>query len=279
MVYAATRRTTDSLADLLRSRGVDAVAYHAGVSDRERERIQERFIAGQARVIVATSAFGMGIDRPDVRRVVHYDIPATLEDYAQEAGRAGRDGAPARCVLLYAPGDERTQAHLMGLSHPPPRTLRSLLRWLRGRPACGRDGGWPVVRVRPLEALGALRRIRGAPQLEAALRLLTEAGVARPVPAAAPHGWAIRTEGPLAAAPLRRDREALARERRGLLRMRRYARSSTCRRQRILAHFGEAQAGPMCDNCDICLSATTRRRARPAATFRPPPLFATRLRS
>jgi ATP-dependent DNA helicase RecQ len=277
MVYAATRRTTDSLADLLRSRGVDAVAYHAGVSDRERDRIQTRFIAGQARVIVATSAFGMGIDRPDVRRVVHYDVPGTLEDYAQEAGRAGRDGAPARCVLLYAKGDERTQAHLIRLAHPPPRMLRALLAWLRGRPAFGEEGGWPVVRVRAVEALGSVRRIQGAPQLEAALRLLAEAGVARPASEA--RAWAVCPAGAPSAAALRRDREALARERRGLRRMRRYAVARTCRRARIMAHFGETSVQDVCGNCDVCLGRAARRTHRASGFGRLPPLFAARLRT
>ena len=281
MVYAATRRTTDGLADLLRARGADAVAYHAGVSDRERERIQGRFIAGDAPVIVATSAFGMGIDRPDVRRVIHYDMPAALEDYAQEAGRAGRDGAPARCVLLYAPGDERIQVHLMRLAHPGPRVLRALLRWLRERPAEDRDGGWPVVRVRPVEALGALRRIAGAPQLEAALRILGECGVARPLSTGgSTQTWAVRPAGELAEGPIRRDRAAFARERRGLAAMRRYARDRTCLRARIMAHFGEAPPPGGCGNCDPCdarsgASEAARRRRTGSAW----PLFATRLRT
>lgn len=334
MVYAATRRTTDALADLLRGRGVDAVAYHAGVAPAERSRIQDRFIAGAARVIVATSAFGMGIDRPDVRRVLHYDMPSALEDYAQEAGRGGRDGAPARCVLLYARGDEAIQRHLIRLGHPSPATLRRLLRFLRSRAASsgtvgerwgsatigrGRTSttgsepagpaaegparsaetwtGWPTVRVRPVEVLGAVRGLAGAPQIEAALRLLREAGVAHPwsdlrsgnsagqaavndlgnrgsgglgngalagrTSEAGEAVWAIRPQGPLAEAALRRDRNAYDREVRGLGAMRAYATGRSCRRARILRHFGEVAPVAACGNCDACSPAVV-----PAASAR-----------
>lgn len=119
LVYAATRRRVRDLAKELRSHGVRAEGYHAGRTDRVRARVQEAFAAGKVRVLVATTAFGMGVDLPDVRLVVHVQAPGSLEAYVQQAGRAGRDGLPARCVLLYSPGDAVTHARLRGKAPTP----------------------------------------------------------------------------------------------------------------------------------------------------------------
>jgi ATP-dependent DNA helicase RecQ len=105
IVYAGTRNTVEELAIMLRTHGVPAEAYHAGLQNTERKEVQQRFMDGRTRVIVATTAFGMGIDKPDVRFVVHHDMPSTLEQYYQEAGRAGRDGKESVCTLLYHPKD------------------------------------------------------------------------------------------------------------------------------------------------------------------------------
>jgi ATP-dependent DNA helicase RecQ len=105
IVYCIRRAEVDQLAEALRRRGVRAVAYHAGLADAERKRAQDEFIAERADVVVATVAFGMGIDRSDVRFVIHAGMPKSIEHYQQEAGRAGRDGLPAECLLLYSGGD------------------------------------------------------------------------------------------------------------------------------------------------------------------------------
>ncbi len=105
IVYCITRKSVESLAEFLRTKRVRAVAYHAGLEAEERERVQDAFRSGAADVVVATVAFGMGIDKPDIRFVIHRDMPGSIEGYCQEIGRAGRDGAPSDCVLLYSWAD------------------------------------------------------------------------------------------------------------------------------------------------------------------------------
>jgi ATP-dependent DNA helicase RecQ len=112
IVYCSTRKTTESVAKALRAVGVAAGHYHAGRTKLARERAQQAFEAGRTRVLVATNAFGMGIDIPDIRLIVHFQTPGSLEAYYQEAGRAGRDGLPSRCVLFFGPGDLATQRRL-----------------------------------------------------------------------------------------------------------------------------------------------------------------------
>lgn len=113
IVYCGTRKGVEEVARMLREQGVDAVAYHAGLPDEERRRAQEDFVADAAPVIVATNAFGMGIDKSNVSFVVHYNMPKDLESYYQEAGRAGRDGEEAVCCLLYQPSDVRLNTFLI----------------------------------------------------------------------------------------------------------------------------------------------------------------------
>ena len=116
IIYAATRKEVDRIYELLTKKGIAAGRYHAGLSDAERARAQDDFLYDNLQVIVATNAFGMGIDKSNVRYVLHYNMPKNLESYYQEAGRAGRDGEPGDCILLYAPQDVRTQRFLIDVS-------------------------------------------------------------------------------------------------------------------------------------------------------------------
>jgi len=130
LVYASTRRRVERIRGYLARMGIRAEAYHAGLPPEERTRVQEHFLGAPAPVVVATNAFGMGIDRPDVRLVVHDQLSGSLEDYYQEAGRAGRDGEPALCLGLRAPDDGKVHRAFLDQTHPP---LRFPGEWLRAR--------------------------------------------------------------------------------------------------------------------------------------------------
>ena len=131
IVYCATRRRTEEIAEFLRAKGASADHFHAGLPPETKKNVQDSFISGELRVIVATNAFGMGIDKPDVRVVIHADIPGSLENYMQEAGRAGRDQQRARCILLYEPQDIERQFGMSARSRLTRREIHGVLRALR----------------------------------------------------------------------------------------------------------------------------------------------------
>ena len=126
VVYAGTRRKTELAAEWLRRQGISALHYHAGLEAKERDARQRDWIAGKVRVVVCTNAFGMGIDKPDVRLVVHLAPSDCIEAYFQEAGRAGRDEKPAVCLLLYHPSDRQEAEHFLEMGFPPLSTIRQV---------------------------------------------------------------------------------------------------------------------------------------------------------
>ena len=131
IIYASSRRGTEELAAQLRQQGWKAGHFHAGLDPPEKKRIQDAFISGGLPVIVATNAFGMGIDKDNVRIVVHANVPGSIESYLQEAGRAGRDGKPAQCVLLFAKGDLERQFDLASRDRLTKRDIAQILRAIR----------------------------------------------------------------------------------------------------------------------------------------------------
>ena len=141
IVYCATRQQSEEVAEYLRLKEVAAAHFHAGLPPETKKDVQRRFIGGELRAIAATNAFGMGIDKPDVRLVVHADIPGSLENYLQEAGRAGRDRSAARCVLLYATDDVERQFGMSARSRLTREEIHGILRALRNLDRKKRFGG------------------------------------------------------------------------------------------------------------------------------------------
>ena len=171
IVYAPTRKAVERVTAVLVRGRIKAVAYHAGLDDALRQRAQDAFMQQRARVIVATSAFGMGIDKPDVRLVVHHSMPGTLEAYYQEAGRAGRDGKPSICVLLHAYPDRFTHEFFIDCAHPDRATVQHTWAFLRTH--ADRDG---VVARSAEEIAQRLASTLGDRKVSAALRVLVAAG-------------------------------------------------------------------------------------------------------
>ena len=131
IIYVGTRARADELLQVLLGNNIEAVSYHGGMDAQDRKWVQENFMAGKAKVIVATNAFGLGIDKRDIRFVIHYDMPGTIEAYYQEAGRAGRDGKQRFCLLLYSPRDRYLQEFFIKGDNPPPEVILEIYEVLK----------------------------------------------------------------------------------------------------------------------------------------------------
>lgn len=235
LVYTSTRRDTERYARELSERGVRAAAYHAGLRSAERHRVHEAFLGGEVDVVVATSAFGMGIDKDDVRFVVHADAPESLDAYYQEVGRCGRDGAPARATLHYRPEDLALRRYFASRAADPD-DLRGVLRAIRD--GCRR-------RADIAEAEGVPTR-----RAAALLTLLSDTGAVRLGRRGAALVRGVDDEAAVSAALAHvEDRERIDRSRIEMLRA--YAEARRCRRQVLLGYFGQELDGA-CGNCDVC---------------------------
>ncbi|MDQ4085933.1 MAG: RecQ family ATP-dependent DNA helicase [Actinomycetota bacterium] len=251
LLYTATRKDAEAYAAALADRGVDAVAYHAGLKAAEREQVQQRFMDDEVDLVVATSAFGMGIDKPNVRFVFHASVPDSLDSYYQEIGRAGRDDEPADAVLFYRPEDLSLQRFLTA-GKAPTDTIAEVAETLRDRPR--------PVSARELEEHGEASRARQT----RATNLLERAEVVRSTPDGRLE-YADRDlpvdEAVDRAAQAGESRERMVRSRISM--MRGYAETTGCRRQFLLGYFGENLVEP-CGHCDTCASGDLPTQAQPS---------------
>ena len=251
VIYAGTRRVVETIRSALARLGISTAAYHAGLEPEARSGVQEEFLTGKTRTVVATNAFGMGVDKSDVRLVVHYQMPGTLESYYQEAGRAGRDG------------DQRLHTTFLDGSRPPVRLLKRVARILRRTIGAGERGVVEASHV--LRAVGCPEEALGT--LLAALERLGAVRVYnRPGRAGSDPGLMGRItcassseldEPAMLDLGVRASRPDWSRARRlrkagieGLRAVRAYATTPRCRRRALLGYFGDET--PMCGGCDVC---------------------------
>ena len=245
IIYVATRKHAEMIAAELNQRGINAVFYHGGLKAKDRDQIQDRFMSGKVPVIVATNAFGMGVDKPDIRFVYHADVSDSLDACYQELGRAGRDGKPAEAVLFYRPGDISAQRYKTGAGQVNTAELQALTDSLLSH------GETASLQQLSHDTSLSQRKILNL------LHKLEPLGVAGKLPSGEIR--LIQKKNPdemLEAARRQQEFQKNLRKRR-LQQMQQYAETRACRREFLLRYFGDSFTGPCgnCDNCDTNVTA------------------------
>lgn len=262
ILYTATVRVADTLWRWLRSEGIMVGRYHGKLRAREREDMQQRFMTGEIKVMIATKAFGMGIDKPDIRWVAHYHFPDSIESYVQEAGRGGRDGLPARAVLLYRREDRRIQGFFLAGRYPRREQLLDFYRALQHLPgeAGAGAGGWmPLTEVAQAAGMGPRRAKVIAALFESIGVIARRRGQVAKV-----RNFANLEELDETLSAYERRNQ---RDRERLRAMMGYGRTAACRVRTIQAYLGE-RVEQRCGHCDNCLTGRAeqararRRRSR-----------------
>ncbi len=260
IIYCATRKKVEEVTAQLDDWRVKAITYHGGLDDKARELAQNKFLQKKAGIAVATNAFGMGIDRSDVRFVIHFDVPGSVEAYYQEAGRAGRDGEPAHCELLFNFADTKTQEFFLDGANPTFETIRdiyqALLNWA--------DNSYEVHAT--IDDIADHAHVKNSMAVGSALSMLARQGMIErfDIPGKRMRGTRLLQPDTLAR-NLKLDRDAIAekdkRDRSKLRSIIELCYADKCRQQMILEYFGEEDAAP-CGNCDVCKRGGTKSNAR-----------------
>jgi ATP-dependent DNA helicase RecQ len=266
IVYCSTRKSVERVTTSLRQAGVACEGYHAGMTDESRRITQERFSSGDVNVVVATNAFGMGIDRADVRTLIHFEVPGSIESYYQEAGRAGRDGEPAHCELLFNHADVRTQEFFIEGSNPSPSLVRRLAHTAV---RLFSESGGPVAFERLIAEVSPEGRA-GEMAAATGLGVLTRLGLLRRKADPDPdRRSSLFVPGPadvdIDEIDLGFLNEKETRDRARLRRLLAFANERGCRHAAILSYFGDPAGEETCeDRCDNCrkMSGVGKERGR-----------------